>query len=1156
VYTISADNWAGSGATWQGMTNDASDKYQAAIHACRMYNIPISIAINSMGSVNNMQDELDLHDNSWEPAVHTRTHPCTQSAYEAHGYEWEILGCRDDILNGLTNISYGNYIFEFILPCGYPDATYDPNYNNPSDHMVWITSSEEFLFLRAWIAYTDNLWSTDYASWNSTYKYYYGMPHTKGYDNLFGGGSSAVTELNTAFDTVYNNHGVFSGVFHPSSYSNSVIYSSGSVLMQHLSHVANRKDVWYPANGWMYSYRMVAENALVLGEVHYNHLPMTIVNNDENTYAYCTIDEFSDNTNYFYKVIADDAYGNSLEVPAAPHLRSFTFKEPVPVLFNPIPDDKQLNIGLNPALSIYAEHPTGNLMNISFRTNASGVWVTIGSNISVGIGTYSCHNTVDMNQYNTWYWWSVNCTDETHWKNQTFSFKTELQSSIWWDSNWLYRKEIAINHTKVTADLTNFPVLINFPSDADLASKAQDDGDDLVFTDYYGNQLNHEIELFNGSSGQLVAWVNVTSLSSTVDTVLYLYYGNAGCGSQQNVAGVWDSGYRMVQHLDETSGTHYDSTSFGNDGTCSGGVNQNAVGKVDGADEFDGTNDYIDTPLIINGSKSNNLTAECWVRLDTTTKNWQSILDAFDNGAAPGDRRNFQMFVYNDQKVYVWHNGQAFTGTGSLNPGTWYYFVYSYQANSDLGYLYINGNLMGNVNVPAGKPSNIQLDIGRRTDGDPSGYTDGIIDEVRISDKARNASWINTSFLNQYNPNVFYTVDSEELGVAPDEPVLSIPMPANNAMNVVLNPLLSIHVEDQQGDTMNVDFRTNASGVWATIGSNISVDNGTYSCHNTVDMNQYNTWYWWSVNATDPMGSKNWANETFMFMTKINNTPVLSGENPSNGSASVSVTLPSLQVIINDPEGDRFNWTIQTRPHVGSSYGNNEGNGSKFCTILGLTDSTTYTWFVNVTDRSGSGKWTNKTYYFTTSSQPMSWWNTNWLYRKQITIDHTKVAGNLTNFPVLINFSSDANLASKAQDDGDDLVFTDYSGAKLNHEIEVFNGGTGQLVCWVNITGLSSTTDTVLYLYYGNAVCGSQQNVAGVWDSGYRMVQHLGETSGLHYDSTSFGNDGTCSGGVRLMALMNLMALMIILTFQLFQHILQQFRYPPGLKIKALALTI
>ena len=32
-----------------------------------------------------------------------------------------------------------------------------------------------------------------------------------------------------------------------------------------------------------------------------------------------------------------------------------------------------------------------------------------------------------------------------------------------------------------------------------------------------------------------------------------------------------------------------------------------------------------------------------------------------------------------------------------------------------------------------------------------------------------------------------------------------------------------------------------------------------------------------------------------------------------------------------------------------------------------------------------------------------SWFNSNWLYRKHLRIDSSRVAGDLTNFPVLIN---------------------------------------------------------------------------------------------------------------------------------------------------------
>ena len=149
-----------------------------------------------------------------------------------------------------------------------------------------------------------------------------------------------------------------------------------------------------------------------------------------------------------------------------------------------------------------------------------------------------------------------------------------------------------------------------------------------------------------------------------------------------------------------------------------------------------------------------------------------------------------------------------------------------------------------------------------------------------------------------------------------------------------------------------------------------------------------------------------------------------------------------------------------------------------------------------------------------TSSTPMPWVNDcSWRKRKMITIDHTKVSGTLSNFPVLINLGGDSDLMNSAQSDGDDIFFTAADGTtKLSHEIESYSNGA--LIAWVNVTTLSSVSDTVLYMYYGDPYSPSQANPTGVWDSNYMAVWHLDEpvtdesTSGVHYDSTSNGNNG------------------------------------------------
>jgi PKD repeat protein len=71
-------------------------------------------------------------------------------------------------------------------------------------------------------------------------------------------------------------------------------------------------------------------------------------------------------------------------------------------------------------------------------------------------------------------------------------------------------------------------------------------------------------------------------------------------------------------------------------------------------------------------------------------------------------------------------------------------------------------------------------------------------------------------------------------------------------------------------------------------------------------------------------------------------------------------------VTIQDIDSDMFNWSITTSPNIGNSSGFNSSNGVKNCSIIvSLAYSTTYTWYVNASD---GAYWTNKTYWFTTTS--------------------------------------------------------------------------------------------------------------------------------------------------------------------------------------------
>jgi chitodextrinase len=171
--------------------------------------------------------------------------------------------------------------------------------------------------------------------------------------------------------------------------------------------------------------------------------------------------------------------------------------------------------------------------------------------------------------------------------------------------------------------------------------------------------------------------------------------------------------------------------------------------------------------------------------------------------------------------------------------------------------------------------------------------------------------------------------------------------------------ILSITIYDAEGDDFNWSIETTPY-----IGSNYGNNdiNGSKTCNITNLVP--GTLYKWFVNATDG----NWTRKWYIFTT--NKSPTVSSPNPSNGETNVSLCNSSLSISIFDPDGDSFNWSIETSPNIGNSSSNGANNGSKSCSISGLSYSTTYYWFVNITD---GNSYITKSYSFTTGNELLNY---------------------------------------------------------------------------------------------------------------------------------------------------------------------------------------
>ena len=465
--------------------------------------------------------------------------------------------------------------------------------------------------------------------------------------------------------------------------------------------------------------------------------------------------------------------------------------------------------------------------------------------------------------------------------SQAINIKIEEKQNInslsrqeWWDADWEYRKLITIDSSQIGSTLTNFPVLINELTDSDLATYAQDDGDDIVFVFDNGNiQLNHEIEYFNPTTGKLAAWVCVPSLSSTADTLLWMYYGNPDCQNQQNIQAVWGTDHLMVHHLNETVNPHEDSSSSDNDGYGTNGVNMDVSGKIDGADYFAGDDDYVytffdsDTEI----GDGNPFTIEAWSFAEET------VAEMILGGTTDTERFYFGTYL----GYWRWGIGSEYTTNTGVPAiaNEWQHVAWVFDGTSVK--IYLNGFLSNDKTYTGdGDLPYIYTSIGavKRQDGTYGNYYNGKIDEVRVSNVARSSDWINATYINSNDPTSFLTIGSQEQFSKIE---IINPVPPDGATNVELIPTLQITVTHDLGELMNIVWKWNNQGTWETFAENNNIGNGTYSQVNS-EFSEYLTTYMWRVEVSDNIGNLEIA--TFSFTT-LGGTdkPVVNITKPTNG---------------------------------------------------------------------------------------------------------------------------------------------------------------------------------------------------------------------------------------------------------------------------------
>jgi len=373
----------------------------------------------------------------------------------------------------------------------------------------------------------------------------------------------------------------------------------------------------------------------------------------------------------------------------------------------------------------------------------------------------------------------------------------------WYNDSWDLRKKITASlDTVISSDLTDFPYLVSV-TDSDLTQAAESDGSDIVFTASDGTtELDYEMEKFDQSTGEIIAWVKIPTVFGSVNTDIYMYYK----GTSTSSSSPWDDNYNLVWHLNQDSdGTvddFADSSGNENHGT-SGGTGKQAhqngretsqvAGQIGFGQKFAGANirntsdnegqgDYIWINEV--GSwPTGDATIELWVGDITASPGsganhndqFSYCIDSSNNSAKENHwnlwrTKKVKMKVRTD---YFVSSSKSVEGDNSASYTNWNHLVAVYNLNQNgqgASKLYINGEQAASSSRSASETYSIlgggAAVLGGDIDGNNcnivnNGYN-GKMDEFRISNTLRSADWVAASYCNQSGSNECQTMGSEE----------------------------------------------------------------------------------------------------------------------------------------------------------------------------------------------------------------------------------------------------------------------------------------------------------------------------------------------------------------------------------------------------------
>lgn len=327
----------------------------------------------------------------------------------------------------------------------------------------------------------------------------------------------------------------------------------------------------------------------------------------------------------------------------------------------------------------------------------------------------------------------------------------------WFNALWQQRIALTINASQVPSTITDVPLLINdtYP---DLIGEVEAE---LRFTGEDHVQLDYEIELFDNSTGELVAWAKKPSVN-TGDKVI-IYFDNPAAVDEQNPFAVW-SDYSNVYHLN-------------NDPTPSFSILDSTIAQESGdpvstalvAGKIGDGQDFVEpTDRILLPRYNVNFSFSISIWFETTLSNRcvvVSVTDASELNAV------FTEVRADGALRYVYRNPPSGgggvdinTGAFTVNDGLFHKAVFIYDDAGDNQEIFVDGvSRASTTNTLA--PQDAATMNSLLGDNVPSMLQfpfEGTMDEFQTYVGVLSADRIETEFNNQNSQSTFYSTGTVE----------------------------------------------------------------------------------------------------------------------------------------------------------------------------------------------------------------------------------------------------------------------------------------------------------------------------------------------------------------------------------------------------------